>query len=88
MLASLFNSRKVIVTVLALAACTALVATGKLDVSQFVTTLTVLVGVLTGAIALEDHGTKSAPTSIATTGDVTVRSEAPPPIPPPPRVPS
>ena len=87
-LTSIALSRKGILTLGALAACTALAIAGRIEMHQFVTTLTVLVGVLIAGIAIEDHGAKSAPTSIATTGDVNVRSEAPPPMPPPPRVPS
>ncbi len=70
-MASLATSRKVIVTLAALVACVVLVALGKLETSQFVTVLAALTAVLTGSIALEDHGKNSGPSSIATgSGDV------------------
>lgn len=70
-LASLATSRKVIVTLAALVACTVLVVMGKLEMGQFVTVLAALTGILTASIALEDHGKNSGPSSIATgSGDV------------------
>lgn len=70
-LMSLATSRKVIVTLAALIACVVLVALGKLETSQFVTVLAALTGVLTAAIALEDHGKNQPPQNVNVGGDLT-----------------
>jgi len=58
---SLFSSRKGVITFTAVLACTILLLLGKLPLEHFVDVVASLVAVLTGAIALEDHGKKPPP---------------------------
>jgi len=91
---TLATSRKTIVGIVTVVCCTVVVLVG-VHVKAPEAGIMTLAGAIAAigyktidAIAVEDAASKAAPTAVATTGNVTVRSEAPPPIPPPPRVPS
>lgn len=58
---ALVASRKFLITMLAVAACTVLVAIGKIAPETFVVAVSSLAAVLTAAIAHEDAAEKSKP---------------------------